>query len=390
MAKKKVHADGTYMISPSSDNPRIGSRLVADGKESLFLDYYMGLDENKKRIRKREKMNLHIYSSPRTPDERNYNNQVMELAKRVRYEREQQMKEGMLDYYIKDTNLHVAIRAYINNYTKADIRMIRMAYNRFCAFLSEQYPQFVQVIPPKNVSPRMISQFVDYLRSHCRGEGASTIYSRFKKIIKQLTREHVFRDNPCDGISCPAEKGLVKAILSMEEVGTLINYTPEWLNEDVRRAFIFTLYTGIRFCDVKDLTHSNVDRANALLRFQQAKTSHSSASWVTIPLNEWLFSLIGEGKGEERIFALPSHDYCIRAVKRWVKEAGIDKHITWHCARHSFAVNILNNGANIKTVSSLLGHSSLKHTEKYLHAVDKLRVDAINSLPTFEQKKEGD
>ena len=48
MAKKKVHADGTYMISPSSDNPRIGSRLVADGKESLFLDYYMGLDENKK------------------------------------------------------------------------------------------------------------------------------------------------------------------------------------------------------------------------------------------------------------------------------------------------------------------------------------------------------
>jgi site-specific recombinase XerD len=73
-----------------------------------------------------------------------------------------------------------------------------------------------------------------------------------------------------------------------------------------------------------------------------------------------------------------------------VNEAGISKHITWHCGRHSFAVNILNNGANIKTVSSLLGHSSLKHTEKYLHAVDKLRVEAINSLPTFEQKKEGD
>ena len=55
--------------------------------------------------------------------------------------------------------------------------------------------------------------------------------------------------------------------------------------------------------------------------------------------------------------------------------------ITFHCARHSFAVNILNNGANIKTVASLLGHSGLKHTEKYTRAVDKLKEEAINSLP---------
>lgn len=53
----------------------------------------------------------------------------------------------------------------------------------------------------------------------------------------------------------------------------------------------------------------------------------------------------------------------------------------FHCSRHSFAVNILNNGANIKTVASLLGHSGLKHTEKYTRAVDKLKEEAINSLP---------
>ena len=58
--------------------------------------------------------------------------------------------------------------------------------------------------------------------------------------------------------------------------------------------------------------------------------------------------------------------------------------ITFHCARHSFAVNILNNGANIKTVASLLGHSGLKHTEKYTRAVDKLKEEAINSLPELK------
>ncbi|WP_289225901.1 tyrosine-type recombinase/integrase, partial [Bacteroides acidifaciens] len=84
------------------------------------------------------------------------------------------------------------------------------------------------------------------------------------------------------------------------------------------------------------------------------------------------------------IFPLPSHTMCLKALRHWVSRAGIDKHITWHCARHSFAVNILNNGANIKTVASLLGHSGLKHTEKYTRAVDSLKQEAINSLPELK------
>ena len=70
---------------------------------------------------------------------------------------------------------------------------------------------------------------------------------------------------------------------------------------------------------------------------------------------------------------------CLKALRHWTARAGITKHITWHCA-----VNILNNGANIKTVASLLGHSGLKHTEKYTRAVDKLKEDAINSLPELK------
>ena len=56
----------------------------------------------------------------------------------------------------------------------------------------------------------------------------------------------------------------------------------------------------------------------------------------------------------------------------------------FHCFRHSFAVNILNNGANIKILANLLGHSGLKHTEKYTRVVDKLKEEAINSLPELK------
>lgn len=142
----------------------------------------------------------------------------------------------------------------------------------------------------------------------------------------------------------------------------------------------------MRYCDVKDLTFENVDFANKRLNFEQSKTKgHSANSSVIIPLNEGILKLIGEPQQPdnrtELIFPLPSYEMCLKALKRWVKRAGINKHISWHCARHSFAVNILNNGANIKTVASLLGHSGLKHTEKYTRAVDSLKQEAINSLP---------
>lgn len=145
----------------------------------------------------------------------------------------------------------------------------------------------------------------------------------------------------------------------------------------------------MRFCDVKDLTFANVDFANNLLKFEQNKTrGHSANSGVIIPLNAGLLKLIGEPTDKQTkqslIFPLPSYEMCLKALGRWVKRAGIDKHISWHCARHSFAVNILNNGANIKTVASLLGHSGLKHTEKYTRAVDSLKQDAINSLPQID------
>lgn len=140
---------------------------------------------------------------------------------------------------------------------------------------------------------------------------------------------------------------------------------------------------------MKSLTFSNVDYSNRLLKFEQNKTrGHSANSGVVIPLNDGLLRLIGEPTGDQTkdspIFPLPSYEMCLKALKRWVKRAGIEKHISWHCARHSFAVNILNNGANIKTVASLLGHSGLKHTEKYTRAIDKLKEDAINSLPQID------
>lgn len=403
----------------SKDNPRLEQRLLADGQISLYLEYYFGRESEPvldadgepvlyesgrmagtprfkvRHIRRKENLNLYLVATPRTPIDRQHNKETLQLAKKIRQEREQEILENREGYRLKkdrQINFLDYFQAYIDNYTKKDIRMIKIALQRFKDFLNEtpEYTRLAKTIKPEQINKDMMEAFTEYLQGRSVGEGAKSIYQRFKKVINYAIEHDVMIKNPCTGISIKVDDQILrKDVLSMDEVQQLIATHDEKQNPEVRRAFIFCLYSGLRYCDVKDLTFANVDYSNRLLKFEQNKTKgHSANSGVIIPLNDGLLRLIGEPTESQTkdslIFALPSYEMCSKSLKRWVKRAGIDKHISWHCARHSFAVNILNNGANIKTVASLLGHSGLKHTEKYTRAIDKLKEDAINSLPTLE------
>ncbi|MBP3229616.1 MAG: site-specific integrase [Prevotella sp.] len=403
--KKNFRCDGTYMISTdSTDNPKLYARVLRDGRESLYLEYYKCYKkvfnektgkESVKVDRQKEQLNLYLWTAPRTPIERQQNKDTLELARKIRFERGVQFIEDKEGYkFKKDRNINFLdyFQIYIDNYTKKDIRMVQIALQRFKDFLSEtpEYTKFAKGIKPEQLNKDMMLAFTEYLQSRSVGEGAKSIYQRFKKVIKYAIEHDVMTKNPCTGIVIKIDENILrKDVLSLDEEQTLINTHYDGENPNIRRAFIMCLYCGLRFCDVKDLTFANVDFANKLLKFEQNKTKgHSANSGVIIPLNDGLLRLIGEpteGQSKDSlIFPLPSYEMCLKALKRWVKRAGINKHISWHCARHSFAVNILNNGANIKTVASLLGHSGLKHTEKYTRAIDRLKEDAINSLPTLD------
>lgn len=401
--KKNFRADNTYLISnDTTDNPKLGAKVLSDGRESLFLDYYFGYtmvysDKHDRMVarkdRKREYLSLYLWQAPRTPLERQQNKETLELAKKIRFEKGQEVLLSIEGYRLKkerDINFLDYYQDYINSYTRKDIRMVKNSLDCFKAFLSEtpEYNKFSKTIKPEQIDKDMVMAFVEYLQSYYNGETPKAYYARFKKVILYAVEHDIISKNPCNKISIKIDDGqLKKDVLSQDEIFLLLSSKHQDENPNIRRAFIFCLYTGIRFCDVKDLIFANVDYSNKLLKFEQNKTKgHSASSGVVIPLNDGLLKLIGEPENDNRnelIFPLPSHTMCLKALRRWTKRAGINKHITWHCARHSFAVNILNNGANIKTVASLLGHSGLKHTEKYTRAIDSLKQDAINSLPTL-------
>lgn len=404
--KKDVRSDNTYLITEESTaNPKLGAKILSNGTESLFLDFYYGAskvyDPNKdkmvvKKTRKREYLKLYLWRAPRNPQERSDNKQTLELAKKIRDEKEQETKEIMEGYRIRvdDKNLLAYWDSFIEETVVADKRLLKASLRNFREFLKEEYPMFADRIEAKQLRPEMMQKFADYLVDNHRGQGAETYYRRFRRLINKAVKAGVIKRSPCydkDGNSIAPPKTndiLAKDILSADELQRLFATHYEKENPEIRRAFALTCYCGIRHCDVVNLKYSDVDYSNKRLTFRQSKTQkHSKASGVNIPLTDTLLAIIGQKPDEAKddfIFHLPSDTMCLKALRHWTKRAGIDKHITWHCGRHSFATLLLSNGANIKVVSELLGHSSLKFTEIYVRAVDELKKEAINSLPALE------
>ena len=378
-----------------SGNPRLLRKLVKDGNEySLYLEYQIGYNhDNGTSIRRKESLSLYLVASPRTPVERQKNKETLDLAKKIRFEREQEFLEDKEGYRLKKdktVNFYDYYQAYVDNYTKKDIRVIEMGLRDFKAFTAQEYPQYAQRIGPKQITKDMMIKFTQFLTKKHRGTGISSVYRRFKKIINYGIDHGVFTQNPCKGVTvAPNDDMLVKEILSEKEMKQLFACHYEGENPIIRRAFAMTCLGGIRYCDVKRLTYGEVDYENALIKFRQNKTiNHSKRSGAVINLTDITLAIIGprpeDAKDDTLIFPLPSSTMCLKALRHWTKRAGITKHITWHCGRHSFGTILLNKGSNVKVVADLLGHSSLKYVEVYVRAVDEEKKKALNSLPKID------
>jgi site-specific recombinase XerD len=354
---------------------RLRGKRLSNGNISLYLDYYQGytknVDEKIKTRRKVEYLKIYISDNPKSPEERKKNEENLSLAQQIRNNRESDLQfnaEGLIAPFRKKTNFFDYCYSFEERYQKKDIRMIKLAIAQFKEYTKEDF------LTPLQIDQARITGFRDFLLNKYHGETPNSVFARFKKILNAATDEGLFTKNPAEKVTCRVPDGIPKEILTVEEVVKLA--TAKCGNPDVKRAFLLCLNTGLRFCDVTDLKYKHI--TNGLIKKPQQKTGRE----VTIDLNQTATRLIGEmGLPEEFVYNLPSFNACIKTLRSWAKRAEINKRITWHSARHSFATILLMNKTDIKTVGNLLGHSKIEHTQKYTHIVDELKLKAINSLP---------
>lgn len=361
------------------NNVTLREKLLANENISLYLDIYR---DGK---RSYEFLKLYINKKARTSLETETNRQNRELAEIIRTKRESELNHsafGEIAPVNKKIRFTDYSQSYTNSYTKKDNRMIAGAIQRFKDYYAEKYPKLkISDLKLFEIDKQMIVGYVEYLENHSKGEGAQSYFKRFKKVLNNAVDTGLIAKNPANGLKCDTVEGLRKDILSNEEIAMLAK-TP-CQNTNIKRAFILSCCTGLRFVDVKALTYSNIDFSRDKMTIDQQKTGKP----VIIDLNNTAKKMIGEpGDPKSLVFQLPTPEGVNKTLGAWVKRAGIEKHITWHCARHSFAVNLLTSPQrpDIKTVSSTLGHTSLKHTEKYTRVVDELKKKAVNALPDYE------
>ena len=153
-----------------------------------------------------------------------------------------------------------------------------------------------------------------------------------------------------------------------------------------KQTFLFCCFTGLRHSDMASLRWQDIQKTDAgeiinLPSMQKTKYP------VIIPLGIQAKSWLPERNGAEpdaKVFRdAPTIGCADRALKHMAKRAGINKTISFHCSRHTFATLALTAGGDIYTTSKILGHTSIHTTEIYAEVVNEKKVAAMNLLNDF-------
>ncbi len=350
-------------------------RKNADGTTTLMLDIYDPFT----RKRTYERLSHLQLAKPSNLLDRESNKALLQTAEAIRLARTVDLENDNYDIESdagKKTVITEWMQSYADAYTKKDKRTIQSALNRFSDFLILEKKAGLTF---GNLTALLIEDFIDYLQDKGTGEGVSSYYKRFKKMLKQAYRKRLMKTNVLDFVEKKVKgRAKKKDTLTLDELKTLAATKTE--SSEVKRAALFSCVTGLAWVDAKALTWKKIKLDGCMMEVVRAKQEADNVT-VSIPLNATAITLLGEaGKPLSKVFTLPSANGANKTLKAWVKRAGIDKKITWHNLRHSYGTNLILNDVDVVTASKLLGHATLIQTNRYVNSAAELKQKATDKI----------
>ena len=242
-------------------------------------------------------------------------------------------------------------------------------------------------LPLSNFTGEVIRAYEIYLKTE--KDLCQNTLIRYMKALKKITNRCLANDwiqkNPFAGIKF-REDPTDPEFLTLEEVDRIYNCNPGSKRLDViRDMFLMSAFTGLAFTDVSQLTEDHIvtdNDGNKWIRKPRQKTKQMS----NIPLLDIPLAIIekyqGDKKAAKKGVLLPIP--CNQVMNRYLKEIAtickINKHLTMHTARHTYATLCLSQGVSLKNVSSMLGHASVKMTERYARVLDSSVLRDMNAI----------
>ena len=351
---------------------------MSGAKESLYLDFYPAIrDPFTMRMTRRESLGIYIYAKPKNEMEREFNQEMIMKGEVIRGLRVQSLINEEFGFLDKNKKKADFLSYFKMKAQKKDQKWMKvyLHFNKFvngkCSF--------------GDVTVELCNKFRDYLLNahHLKRKNqkisqnsAAGYFSTFRALLKIAYKEKFFRENLNDFLESIDTTDVKIEYLTLEEVKKLVE-TPCKIPV-LKEASLFSCLTGLRISDILNLEWKNIVPASEggyCLRLRTEKTETET----TLPISDEALKLCGE-RSEGKVFKGLKRFMVFQPLKNWVEDAGITKHITFHCFRHTYATLQIALGTDIYTVSKMLTHKHVSTTQRYANLVNAKKRESANKI----------
>ena len=363
----------------------IRTKKLSNGNRSIFLD--MCVDGR----RKQEYLKLYLVPEV-SPAAKKQNRETLTIANSVKAQRILEIQNGRFNFENKEKG-KILLVEWMNNLRDEGFGVKSKNY---LGTMRSTITHLENYIGKKHVSLRDVDKnfvlgFIRYMRKTPTKRGVplgpESIYTYYITLciaLNKAVQREIIDKNPCDTIP-PADKpqrsDTQREYLTLDEIRLLID--TECKDVRVKRLFLFSCFTGLRYKDIFNLKWKNLKQIEEGV-FQIEIIQQKTKRPISVPLSEnalqWLPNRYMDGE-ENRIFQMPETSCAYDYLHEWTKKAGIQKNVTFHVGRHTYATLLLYYGADLYTVSKLLGHANVKTTQIYAKVMDESKRKAVNLIP---------
>lgn len=301
-----------------------------------------------------------------------YSNVNLKPLKRFRYKKDVSINE-LINNRKNKVSLHTG---------KGDLALLEHL-NRF----------FKHDISVKSIDSEFCHAFAKYLINNAKIKinSATTYLQKLHALLQEAVYMGYIDHNPMPPMNRLLPKYIPRerACLTIDEIRKL--ETTPCPHEVTKLAFLFSCYTGLRLSDIETLRWEHIRKQTNFYMIEkiQVKTNNE----VCIPLSKQALEILKRLKRKNistmnYIFPMLSRTTICTDLKIWAKNAGIDKHVTFHVSRISFVTLFISAGVNMYVISKLCGHKNIKTTQVYARMIDLTYANAIICFEKlFKQKK---
>lgn len=355
------------------------TRKIKGGEQlSFYLDYYPGYrDESTMKVMRHESLGIYIYAKPKNQREKDYNDRMREKSEALRCRRYESIVNERYDFFDKE-KMKGSFLAYFKEKAEKKNDKWMHVYQHFevfcqgkCTFeeitvdLCNKFREYLLCAPQLTHKDRPL-----HINS------AANYWSTFCASLHMAYREHKILENPNGFLERIDTIPTVKEHLSKQELINLANTPCEY--SVLKNAFLFACLTGLRKSDIKQLEWKHIQPygdGGMYITLRMIKTQEL----VNNPISDEAMELIGE-RSTGKVFVGFKDCMTQTALKNWLKEAGITKHITFHCTRHTFGSLQVDAGTSVYTVQHMLGHKNVETIQIYANMADQSMRDSVDRI----------